>query len=144
METMWTIISGGRLRDHHLTAKTLFRFSTDERFDDILLTDQSIKKSFEEKLRKQLVSRGLYSDPMAQFVIEYTSQTVDLFFPCPGKHLELSIAFKHIKTNSIVWYFVMLSPEKSVSQHRMTEIIDQLLERLPITRSTASRNKIIL
>jgi hypothetical protein len=38
----------------------------------------------------------------------------------------------------------MLSPEKSVSQHLMTEIIDQLLERLPITRSTASRNKIIL
>ena len=144
METMWTITSGGRLRDHHLFAKTLFRFSTDAHFDDILLTDCATKKIFEEKLRKQLVSRGLYSDPSANFVIEYTSKTVDLYFPHPGRHLELSIAFKHIKTNSIVWYFVMLSPEKSVSQHRMTEIIDQLLERLPITRSTASRNKIIL
>ena len=141
---MWTITSGGRLRDHHLFEKTLFRFSTDEHFDDILLTDQVARNKFEETLRKQLLSRGLYSAPTAQFVIEYTSQTIDLSFPHLGKHLELSLTFKHIKTNSIVWYFVMLSPEKSVSQHRMTEIMDHLLERLPISRSTASRNKIIL
>lgn len=144
MDTTWTITSGGRLRDNHLFAKTFFRFSTDERFDDILLTDQATKKTFEETLRNQLISRGLYSASSAPFVIEYTSKTVDLFFPHHGRHLELSITFKHAKTNSIVWYFVMLSPEKSINRNRMCEIIDQLLERLPIKSSTEGRNKIIL
>ena len=142
METTWKITSGGRLKNYHLPEKTFFVLSTDRSFDNILFADHSIKKSFEENLRSKLISRGLYTAPAANFVWEYKARSIDTIFPDEGRQFELAITLMHIKTNSLFWYFILTSPEESINPNCIPEIIDHLLERLPIKCSKACSEKI--
>jgi hypothetical protein len=136
MDTKWTILSGGRLSDDQLTGKASFTLSTDEAFESVLLKNESIKKAFEEKLRQELATIGITSSAKASLTMEYKS--VALTYPSRERHVELTVVVKDSSTESILWYFVLVSPESSISNKSLYEIVDIISLRFPLKNKSES------
>ncbi len=136
MDTKWTIVTGGRLSNDHLTDKTSYTISTDDAFESVLLKNESIKKAFEEKLRQELVSIGISSTENATLKMEYKS--VALTYPSSERQVELTVVVKDISTDTILWYFVLVSPESSISSQSLNEIVDIISLRFPSRKDAES------
>lgn len=129
MDTRWTIISGGRLGNNNLTDKISYALAFDGKCESILLKDETIQKSFEEKLHSEL-SKKINASSQPALKIEYSSMTYA--YPFSESYVEFILTVKEVATDSVLWYFVLLSPEGSISTGNLNEIIWIIANRLPI------------
>jgi len=129
MDTTWSIISGGRLKWDQITEKTSFRITTNDEFESILLKTSTIKQSFEEGLRR-LFSPGKDHSP-ASLCIEYSSAVVCR--ESVGRDVELSVTIKDCENDSMLWYFILMSPEGHISPRNLDEIVSLIDNKLRLS-----------
>ncbi len=126
MDTTWTIISGGRLKRDQITERTSFRITTNDEFESILLKNiYYIKQSFEEGLRRLFSPRKAHSP--ATFCIEYSSAVV--LKESVQRDVELSVIIKDCENDSMLWYFMLMSPEGYISPGNLNEIVSLVASR---------------
>ena len=130
MDTTWTIISGGRMNNKQFNEHSSFTFSTAEVVESMLLKNASEKERFENKLKRQFAIRAVTLSAQGKFEIEYASN--DIKYSRISEAVEFTLTIKDRITNSIAWYFFLLSPERSLTSTSMDEIIDILFRKLPI------------
>ena len=126
METTWTILSGGRLKNH-IAENTSFRITTDDAFEGILLRSASVKKSFEEKLQRQLPAMAAHDHSRDALCVSYQSTIVAN--ASASREVELSVVVKD-EHDSMLWYFMLRSPEVNISPDNLDEIVSLIVNRL--------------
>jgi hypothetical protein len=130
MDTRWTIISGGRLGNNHPTDKISYALAFDGKFEKILLKNETTKRSFEEKLHNELSAKNINASSQPALIIEYSSMTYA--YPFSESYVEFTLTVKEVATDSVLWYFVLLSPVGFISTSNLNEIIWIIANRVPL------------
>ncbi len=125
MDTTWSIFSGGRL--NQIPGNALFRITTDDAFENILLRSARIKQSFEDKLKRQLPLQKVHS---TQVPLCITYQSVVVVRESARREVELSVVIKDEENDSMLWHFILISPEGRISPDDLDEIVTQIINRL--------------
>lgn len=127
MRTTWSIYSGGRWNDQ-IAAEASFMIATDDALDTILLSSASIKQSFSNNLRKQLSRLALHHSPLCRLTIYFHSKVVVNEFS--RREVELSVIVMDEVSDSMLWYFMLTSPEGDISPADLEEIASLIAHRL--------------
>ena len=114
------------MKRDQITERTSFKITTNNEFESILLKTSTIKQSFEEGLRR-LFSPGKAHSP-ASLCIEYSSAVV--LTESVERDIELSVTIKDCENDSMLWYFVLMSPEGHISPRNLNEIVSLVANRL--------------
>lgn len=126
MDTSWSIFSGGRL--NQIPVNAIFRITTDDTFESILFRSPLIKQSFEDKLKRQLPLQKVNASSHVHLCIAYQSVVVGR--ESTGREVELSVVVKDEADDSMLWHFILMSPEKHISPDDLDEIVTLIVNRL--------------
>lgn len=127
----WSIVSGGRL-ENQITNNTSFSITQGAAFENVLLPTEFVKKSFEEKLRLKLpVSSSVGSTDVLS--VSYQSTLVANKSGWP--EVEFTVFVKD-ENDSMLWYFLLTSPEKHISPDNLDELVTHIVARLGVMKVT--------
>lgn len=137
MNTAWTIYSGGRLCNQ-IAEHASFRITSDEVLDHILLRSVADKRAFENNLRGQLSRLVLPHSTMSPLSIAFQSAVV--VNESARREVEFSVVVIDEVSESMLWYFMLTSPEENISPDDLDEIASLIVNRL-YTKITAGTHK---
>jgi len=140
MNTAWTIYSGGRLCNQ-IAEHASFRITSDEVLDHILLRSVADKRAFENNLRGQLSRLVLPHSTMSPLSISFQSAVV--VAESARREVEFSVVVMDEVSDSMLWYFMLTSPEENISPDDLDEIASLIVNRL-YTKITAGTHKACL
>jgi hypothetical protein len=126
MDTSWSIFSGGRL--NQIPVNSIFRITTDDRFESILFRSALVKQSFEDKLKRQLPLQKVNASSQVPLCIMYQSVVVGR--ESTEQEVELSVVVKDETDDSMLWHFILMSPERHISPDDLDEIVTLIINRL--------------
>ncbi|MCU0358765.1 MAG: hypothetical protein MUE95_14440 [Cyclobacteriaceae bacterium] len=127
MNTAWSICSGGRL-NQHILENASFRIKTDDVLDSILFRSVSVRQSFLNSLREQLSGMTVHNDTHYQLSLAVQS-TVVAREP-DRREEELTVFGIDEASDSILWYFMLISPEEQISPDNVEEIVSLIVHHL--------------
>jgi hypothetical protein len=127
MNTAWSIYSGVQLKDQ-IVENASFRIITDGALDSILLRSESLKQSFRNKLREQL--SGLAMPNATPRTLTIACQSAVVLDESFRREVELSVVVMDEESDSMLWYFMLRSPERNISPHNLDEIVSLIVNRL--------------
>jgi len=132
MNKAWSIYSGGRW-NNQIPANASFRVTSDDELDSILLTSVASKHSFGNNLRRQLFkhSRTLITLTM----VFHSAVVVD---GSGRREVEFSVVVIDEASDSMLWYFMLTSPEENISPDDLDEIASLIVKRLYARRMSGT------
>jgi hypothetical protein len=127
MNAAWSISSGGRL-NKEIAEKALFKITTDDTIEDVLFRSKSIKQAFKNKLSNRLTEPAeLYYVP-SLLTLDFQSAVVagnSLI-----RYLELTVVVMDEESDSMLWYFILRSPEVCISPAHLDDIVHLIVSRI--------------
>ena len=126
MNPAWSIYSGGRL-NNQIDEHASFKITTDDALDGILLGSVSAKQAFENNLRGQLSRLVLPHSTMSPLSIAFQSAVV---MESGKREVELSVVAIDDGSDSMLWHFLLRSPEENISPDDLDEIVELIVNRL--------------
>jgi len=126
MNTAWSVYSGGRLNDE-IAAKASFTITKDDALDPILLPTVQVKHSFEKKLGWLLSSLDRHKSTEHRLNISVKSAVVGEY---DNRDVELTVEVTEEESDSMLWYFMLRSPEANISTDSLHEIAVLIIDRL--------------
>jgi hypothetical protein len=126
MNPTWSIYSGGRLTNQ-IEEHASFKITTDDALDGILLKSVSAKQAFENKLRRQLSRLVLPHSTLSPLSIAFQSAVV---MESDKREVELSVVAIEDGSDSMLWHFLLRSPEENISPDNLDEIVVLIVNRL--------------
>jgi hypothetical protein len=135
MDTTWSIFSGGRLKNQ-IAENSLFRITTDDALESILLRSATVKQSFEDKLRSQLSTVSVHNSTLSTLC--FTFQSAVVVRESAVREVELSLVVTDEENDSLLWYFILTSPEKNISPDNLDEIVSLIINHLPTVKANAA------
>jgi len=127
MNKAWTIYSGGRLCNQ-ITEHASFRITSDEALDGILLNSVPLKQSFANNLRRQLSGLAVHNSTLTTLTIVFKSAVV--VDESARRAVEFSVVIMDEVSDSMLWYFMLTSPEENISPDNLDEIASLIVTRL--------------
>jgi len=140
MNTAWSIYSGGRW-NNQIAANASFRVTSDDALDSILLRSVPIKQSFGNNLRRQLSRLAVPKSTLSMLTIVFKSAVV--VNESARREVEFSVVVMDAVSDSMLWYFMLTSPEENISPDDLDEIASLIVNRL-YTRRTSGTHKACL
>jgi len=140
MNTAWSIYSGGRW-NNQIAANASFRVTSDDALDSILLRSVPIKQSFGNNLRRQLSRLAVPKSTLSMLTIEFKSAVV--VNESPRREVEFSVVVMDEVSDSMLWHFLLRSPEENISPDDLDEIALLIVNCL-YTRRTSGTHKACL
>jgi len=126
MNTAWSIYSGGRL-NYQIDEHASFKITTDDALDDILLKSVSTKQKFENNLRRQLSRSVLPHSTLSPLSIAFQSAVV---MEAGKREVELTVVAMNEGSDSMLWHFLLRSPEEYISPDNLDEIVVLIVNNL--------------
>jgi hypothetical protein len=126
MNTAWSIYSGGRW--NQIAAKASFRVTSDDALDSILLSSVQLKQSFGNNLNRQLSRLAVHNSTLGTLTIVFKSAVV--VDESARRAVEFSVVVMDEVSDSMLWYFMLTSPEANISPHDLDEIASLVVNRL--------------
>ena len=125
MNPAWSIYSGGRL-NYQIDEHASFKIKTDDALDGILLKSVSAKQAFENNLRRQLSRLVLPHSTLSPLSIAFQSAVV---VESGKREVELSVVAMDDVNDSMLWHFLLRSPEENISPDHLDEIVTLIVSR---------------
>lgn len=126
MNPTWSIYSGGRLT-HQIDEHASFKITTDDVLDGILLKSVSAKQAFENNLRRRLSRLVLPHSTLSPLSIAFQSAVV---MESGKREVELTVVAMDDGSDSMLWHFLLRSPEENISPDNLDEIVVLIVNRL--------------
>jgi len=127
MNKAWTIYSGGRLCNQ-IAEHASFRITSDDALDHILLRSVADKRAFENNLRRQLSRLVLPHSTLSPLSIAFQSAVVA--GESGKREVELTVVVIDEESDSMLWHFILRSPEENISTDNLDEIVALIVNRL--------------
>jgi len=125
MNPAWSIYSGGRL-NYQIDEHASFKIKTDDALDGILLKSVSAKQAFENNLRRQLSRLVLPHSTLSPLSIAFQSAVV---MEAGKREVELTVVAMEDGSDSMLWHFLLRSPEENISPDHLDEIVTLIVSR---------------
>lgn len=135
MNKAWSIYSGGRW-NNQIPANASFRVTSDAELDSILLTSVASKHSFGNNLRRQLVKFDMHNRTLITLTMVFHSAVVVDGYG--RREVEFSVLVIDEASDSMLWYFMLTSPEENISQDDLDEIASLIVKRLYARRMSGT------
>jgi hypothetical protein len=135
MNTAWSVYSGGRLNSQ-MAANASFRIATDDAIDDVLLSSAPLKQSFGNNLRRQLSRLALHNRTLSTLTLVFHSTVV--VDESGRRDVEFSVVVMDEVSDSMLWYFMLTSPEEDISPDDLDEITVLIINRLYARRASGT------
>jgi len=136
MNTAWSIYCGGRW--NQIAANASFRVTSDDELDSILLRSVPVKQAFGNNLRRQLSRLAVHKSTLSMLTIVFKSTVV--VDESARREVEFSVVVMDEVSDSMLWYFMLTSPEENISPADLDEIASLIVNRL-YTRRTSGTHK---
>jgi hypothetical protein len=137
MNAAWSINSGGRL-NKQIAERALFTITTDDTIEDVFFRSKSIKQAFKNKLSNRLSEPADLNSVPSLLTLDFQSAVVA--GDSPIRYLELTVVVMDEESDSMLWYFILRSPEVCISPAHLDDIVYLIASRIyPMNKAEKPR-----